>query len=44
MGICCMIRELKQGLSDNLEGWDGEGDEREFREGGDMGAPKADSC
>ena len=27
MGICYMTQELKQGLCDNLEGWDGEGDE-----------------
>ena len=27
------LRELKQGLCDNLEGWDGEGDRREIREG-----------
>ena len=33
-------RKLKQGLCDNLEGWDG----REVREGGDMGVPMADSC
>ena len=38
------LRELKQGLCDNLEGWDGEGDGREAREGGDMGIPMADSC
>ena len=31
------LRELKQGLCDNLEGWDGEGDGREVWEGGDMG-------
>ena len=28
------LRELKQGLCDNLEGWDGEGDGREVQEGG----------
>ena len=38
------LREHKQGLCDNLEGWDGKGDGREFREGGDMGVPTADSC
>ena len=37
-------RELKQGLFNNLEGWDGEGDGREFQERGDMGIPVADSC
>ena len=39
-----MTQELKQGLCDNLEGWDGEGDGREAREGGHMGIPMADSC
>jgi len=38
------LRVLKQGFCDNLEVWDGEGDEREVREGGDMGVPMADSC
>jgi len=38
------LRELKQGLCDNLEGWDGEGDGREVQEGGDMCIPMADSC
>ena len=37
------LRELKQGLCDNLEGWDGEEDGREVREGGNMGVPMADS-
>ena len=37
------LRELKQGLCDNLERWDGEGDGREASEGGDMGVPIADS-
>ena len=44
MGICCMIRELKQGLSDNLEGWDGEGDGTEVQGGGNMGVSMTDSC
>ena len=30
--IC--LRKLKQGLCINLEGWDGEGNRREFQEGG----------
>ena len=30
------LRELKQGLCINLEGWDGEGEGREFQKGGDM--------
>ena len=38
------LRDLQQGLCDNLEGWDGVGDGREVSEGGDMGAPMADSC
>ena len=38
------LRELKQGLCNNLEGWDGEGDGREFEEGGDLCIPMADSC
>ena len=31
--IC--LGKLKQGHGINLEGWDGEGDGREFQEGGD---------
>ena len=38
------LRELKQGLCNNLEGSDGEGDGREVQEGGDTGAPVADYC
>ena len=38
------LREWKQGLCDNLEGWDGEGDGRETWEGRDMDALMADSC
>ena len=38
------LRELKRGLCVNLEGWDGEGDGREVREGGDICIPMADSC
>ena len=33
-----------QGLCDNLEVWDGEGDRSEVQEGGDMGLPTLDSC
>ena len=29
------LRKFKQGLCTNLEGWDGEGDGREFQKGGD---------
>ena len=35
------LRELKQGLCINLEGWDGEGDGREFQQGGDICIPMA---
>ena len=34
----------KQQLCINLEGWDGEGDEREVPKGGDICIPMADSC
>ena len=30
------LRDLKQGLCTNLEGWDGKGGEREIHEGGDI--------
>ena len=42
LAVC--LRELKQGLCINLEGWDGEGDGREVQEGGDIRTPLADSC
>ena len=32
------------GLCINLEGWDGEGDGREFQKGGDICIPMAESC
>ena len=38
------LRKLKQGLCINLEGWDGEGNEREVQKGGDICIPMADSC
>ena len=38
------LRKLKQGLCINLEGWDGEGDEREVQNRGDIHIPMADSC
>ena len=48
MGICCMAPGTQTGLCINLERWDGEGDGEgdgtEVWEGGDMGAPTADSC
>ena len=36
------LRKLKQGLCINLEGWDGEGDEREVQKGRDICIPMAD--
>ena len=38
------LRELKQALCINLEGWDGEGDGREGQKGRDICIPTADSC
>ena len=38
------LRKLKQGPWINLEGWDGEGDGREFQKGGDMCILMACSC
>ena len=37
------FRKLTQGLCINLEGWDGEGDGREFQKGGDICIPMADT-
>ena len=37
------LRELKQGLCINLEGWGREGDGREVQKGGDVCIPMADS-
>ena len=37
------LRKLKQGLCINLKVWDGEGDGREFQNGGDVCIPMADS-
>ena len=37
------LRELRKGLWDNAEGWDGEGDGSGVWEGGDMAVPMADS-
>ena len=42
--LAVWLRKLKQGLCINLEGWDGEGDEREVEKGGDICVPMADSC
>ena len=38
------LRGGKQGLCLNLEGWDGEGNGREAKEGGDICIPMPDSC
>ena len=38
------LRKLKNGLCINLEGWDGEGDGREFQKGGDICVPMSDPC
>ena len=38
------LRELKQGLCINLEGWDGEENGREFQKGEDICKPMAGSC
>ena len=35
------LRKLKQGLCINLEGWNGEGDEREVQKGGGICIPVA---
>ena len=42
--LAIWLRELKQGLCDNLEGWDEEGHGKGAQEGRDMGVPMADSC
>ena len=42
-GFPVWFRTLNQGLCINLEGWDGEGDGREFQKGGDICRPMADS-
>ena len=39
-----MARKLKQGLCNNLEGWDGEGDGRKVLKGEDICISMADSC
>ena len=40
--LAACLRKPNQGLC-NLEGWGGEGDEREFQKRGDMCIPMADS-
>ena len=43
MGIGCMTQVTQIGAHQQAEGWCGEGDGREVWEGGDLGAPMADS-
>ena len=38
------LREVKPGLCNNLEGWDGGRGGREVQKGGDICIPMADSC
>ena len=38
------LRKLKKGFCINLEGGEGEGDEREVQKGGDICIPMDDSC
>ena len=35
------VREIKPGIADNLEGWDGDGDGRDVQLEGDMGKSMA---
>ena len=42
-GFAVWLGKLKQGLCNNLEGWDGEGDGREVQKKGDICIPIADS-
>ena len=38
------LRKLKQGLCISLEGWDGEGNGRDFQKGGYICIPMVDCC
>ena len=44
MGICCMTQGTQTGALRQAQGWNGKGDERQAKEGKDMGVPTADSC
>ena len=44
MGICCVAQATQTGVLYQPEGWDGEAEEREVQEGGDICTPMADSC
>ena len=39
-----MTQETQTALCINVEGWDGEGDERQVQKGRDICIPMADSC
>jgi len=43
VGFATWLRKLKQGICNNLEGWDGEADGREFQKGGNICIPMDDS-
>ena len=43
MGICCMSQETQTRTLYQPREWDGEGNRREFQEGGDICIPMADS-
>ena len=42
--ICKIDSQREFAVWLNLEGWNGEGDGREFQKGGDICIPMADSC
>ena len=44
MGICCRLRNPKEGLCINLEELDGVGGGREVQKSRDICVPMADSC
>ena len=44
MGIYCKTQGTQIGLCNKLEGWNGEGDGREFQEGGDICIPMGHFC
>ena len=41
--VCCLTQELRLGLYDDLQGWDGSEVGREGQEGGDVYTPMTDS-
>ena len=44
MGIFCVTQGAQTGALRQAEGWGGEGDGKEVRDGVNMGVPVADSC